>query len=287
MEIYLEYVLIDNMVINGLILILTISLLRLNVKKTRIFISSLIGTGFAIITPFVVMPVLSMFLFRALIAVVMLSVIKKYQSIIEFASTYITFLAITFSMGGACFAILNAINAKTTSNGMLIYNAQIPVGFIVLIIAGYSYLMLNLIKNFYKKKSINNFLYKVSIRNKAKTFTTNAFLDTGNRLINKQNNKPVIIINFKVFNELYKNVKFTDILLGNLQNLPLKNCKYISINGAGGKKSKMLIFETDELQIFLQDKVNTIKEVTLGLTLAKFKDQTNYNVLLNPLLFNL
>ena len=113
-----------------------------------------------------------------------------------------------------------------------------------------------------------------------------AFLDTGNRLIDTNSNKPVVLINYNIFDALYGGVSPTDLLLGKLENMPLKNAKFINVQGANGKMGKILLFETEELKIFLDNSVNIIKNAVLGLSLLKFGDVLEYSVLLNPLLFN-
>ena len=130
-------------------------------------------------------------------------------------------------------------------------------------------------------------MFKVSIKNNDKICNTLGFLDTGNRLLEEASKKPIVIINYKIFSQLFKNIKIMDLLLGKLENLPLKNCKYVSVNTVNGKKSKILTFEGEELKIFLDSQVNIIQDVTFGLALTKFEGSINYNVLLNPLLFDL
>ena len=287
MQIYLEYVLIDNLVINGFILILTNELLKLEVKNLNIFLASLLGAVFALFVPLVVLPPTLLLVVKISVGLSIVSILKKFKNSLEFIVTFLTFLTLTFVMGGVCFAILNLLNAQVTNSGVLVYENEIPIGIILLVVIGYSYLMLNLIKNFYKKKSINNFLFKISIKNKGTIYKTTGFLDSGNRLVDEESQKPIVIINYKVFNKLFKNINVVDLLMERLENLPLKNCKYINVDTVSTKKSKMLVFESDELEIFLQSQTNIIQNVMLGLASAKLTNFDNFDVLLNPLLFNL
>lgn len=286
MVVYIEYVLIDNLVINFLLFLFTSNILKLNVKKTKMFYCSLLGAGFALIMPMLTFFGIVLFLFKIFVGVLLVSLLKKYNGLKEFFASLLTFLTATFMFGGLIYFVLDLLNAKTTNSGLLIYNFQLPMGFIILIIYFYSYFMFELIKNFYKRKTVNNFIYEVSIKNKEKTVFIKAFLDTGNRLIDNETNKPVIIINYKTFDALYGNISPTDLLLGKLDNIPLKNSKFINALGANGKMGKILLFETDELKIFLDNGVNIIKNAILGLSLLKFNDVLEYSVLLNPLLFN-
>ena len=133
---------------------------------------------------------------------------------------------------------------------------------------------------------VNNFLFEVSILNNGKQVKTKAFLDSGNRLKNG-NGKGVVVINYSVFNKLFLGVSLTDILLGKLNNLPLKNCEYINTSSIAGNKSKMLVFDVEQININLENEQKKLNNITLGLTLNKFQDSLNYNVLLSPALFQL
>jgi stage II sporulation protein GA (sporulation sigma-E factor processing peptidase) len=130
-------------------------------------------------------------------------------------------------------------------------------------------------------------LFKICIRNKGDIYQTIGFLDSGNRLVDEISKKPVVIINYKTFNKLFKNINVVDLIMGRLENLPLKNCRYITIGTVSDSKGKVLVFESDELEIFLEDGKNIIKNVMLGLASTKSNKFENFDVLLNPLLFNL
>lgn len=287
MEIYIEYVLIDNIVINFLLFLFTKKLLKLDIKIFNIFLCSLLGACFSLLMPYLVFHNILLFLFKLFIGVLLVSLLKKYRNIKEFFVTMLTFITSTFLFGGLIYFALNVINAKTTSSGLLIYEYQIPMGLIILIIYLYAYFMFQLISNFYKRKLTNKYLFNVTVKVGKKSLSVKAFLDTGNRLTDNISGKPIVIINYEVFCNIYEQVSLADLLLGKLERLPLKNSRYITVNGANGMKSKLLTFEGEELQIFFEDGVNIIPNVLFGLSLSKFKDVLEYSMLLNPLLLNI
>jgi len=287
MEVYIEYVLIDNIVINFLLFLFTKKLLKLNIKTSNILICSILGAGFSFLMPYLAFFKGLLFLFKLFIGVLLVSLLKKYSGFKEFFVTTLTFITSTFLFGGLVFFVLDIINAKTTSSGLLIYEYQLPVGLIILIIYLYAYFMFQLISNFYKRKLVNNYLFEVTVKLGEKFLNTKAFLDTGNRLTDSISGKPIVIMNFNTFSNIYEQVNLADLLLGKLENLPLKNSRYITVTSANGMKSKLLIFEGEELKIFLEHGVNIIPNVMFGLSLTKFKDSLEYSMLLNPLLLNI
>jgi hypothetical protein len=128
-------------------------------------------------------------------------------------------------------------------------------------------------------------VYDVRLKQGSKEVYAKAFLDTGNMLVDNETGKPIIMVNYNIFESLCDNINPTDLILGKLENMPLKNCKYMNTMGANGKSGKILLFEADELKIFLDKSVNIIPSAMLGLALIKYRDVLEYSVLLNPSLF--
>lgn len=286
MSVYIEYVLLDNLVINCIIIILSAFALKLEVKKVNVILSSLLGTLFAVFMPFIILPNGLLILLKLMIGFVMVSLFKQYKNWVQMLMVYLTFLFFTFLLGGVCFGLMLLTNANIENATMLVYYGSLPMGVLLLIISISSYFIFNLFKQFYKKKLVNNFIFDVSICNNHKVCKTKAFLDSGNRLVNKATNSPIVVVNYYVFNKLFEGVKLTDILLGKLANLPLKKVEFINVSSVGNSKNKMLIFEIDKIEIKLENEITTINNITLGLTLNKFKDEIAYNALLNPALLN-
>ncbi|MDE6362163.1 MAG: sigma-E processing peptidase SpoIIGA, partial [Clostridia bacterium] len=73
MQVYIEYVIANNMLINALILVLTLRFLRYKISKTAVFISSAIGTVFAVFLP--IYGILNIFIFKLILSLVMLAIV--------------------------------------------------------------------------------------------------------------------------------------------------------------------------------------------------------------------
>ncbi len=286
MTVYIEYVLIDNLVINALIILLVSKSLKLNVTKTKIFISSLIGALFALAVPIATMPKIVFTLLKILVAVLMVNILKKYSGFKEYLLSLILFFTYTFVLGGACFGFLFMFNVAEVNYFSFTYSLNVPIGFVLITVFGVCYFCYQLIRHFYNKRSIKNFVYKVKIFNNSTSVVINGFLDTGNRLCDKESGEPITIINYKTFNKIVKEVDIAALLLGNLNSNNLKNAKYINFYSASGKTNKILVFEVDKMQIYLSDENKIYKSVKLGLSLKKFKDYINYDALLNPKSFD-
>lgn len=284
MHVYIEYVVIDNLVLNCIILALTKDLLRFKISKKRIFLAASIGTIFALFMPFIQLPNVLFLMLKISVGLCMVSVLKHFASKIEYITVFLVFLSVTFALGGVCFFVLELLGATVLDSNALMYQLDVPMGLILGIVFIYGYFLKSLIQNFYKRKRISQFLFDICLKEGDKSHKCRAFLDSGNRL--SVENKPVVVVNYSVFSALFQSVPLTSLLLGKTENLPLKNCKYISAHGAFGTGAKILTFEVDQMQIFLEGDVNIIKDVTLGLALSRFQDMLSYEALLSPMLFN-
>lgn len=80
MIIYIEYVIIDNMVMNSLILVLSCMTLKEKVPKLRVFISALVGTLAAIVFTLVSVPGTVALLLKILLGMVMCLIAVKRRT---------------------------------------------------------------------------------------------------------------------------------------------------------------------------------------------------------------
>ena len=81
MEVYIEYVLLDNLIINSVLLDFTNKTLKLKVNKFRIFLSAMLGTIVAIILPFVKLSNSILIVLKIILGICMSAILKNHKSI--------------------------------------------------------------------------------------------------------------------------------------------------------------------------------------------------------------
>lgn len=282
MEVYLEQVLIDNFLIDFMILFLTKLILKEKVNKFRFVLAIVIATVGSIFYPIINLNKYIIILFKLLFGLLIVLIAFKITSLKNLIIKYFLFLAFTFIMGGAIYATLNVLNIESKVSSYLFYNFKIPISLILFLCFLYFYFFISLVKYLSRKKQIAKFIYDVNLINNSITVNLKAFLDSGNKVIDPENNKPINIINFSVFNKLFKDIKLEDIILHNLKNLNLKNAKYINFKSLT-RTSNILTFELDEMQI--KEKNLNLKNIRIGLTLEKFKSLNSCEMILNSEIF--
>lgn len=271
MIVYVEYVIIDNMVIDTLILLLTKQLAKLNTTKNRLLFSSLFGTTIALISP--LLPSIINLIVKPLVAILMVIVAFKIGSKRQFCGAICLFFLSTFLFGGACYGICEMLGIHIIIKNGLMYEYKFPIGLALLICSFVYFLAKNIINYCLNLQKQSKNLFHVEISSNKNNFVGTAFLDTGNCLL--MNNKPITIINYKVFNKLYPNIPLEYVLLKKDMGLP--NQKYFEVKSITQNAEKILTFEVDK--ITLQNK--QVKNAIVGLSLGNFKKSTNSDVIIS------
>ena len=281
MIIYIEQVLIDNFIINFFIILTLKTILKAKINKINMVLSSLLGSVVALLLPLFGFNLIINSLVKILLSLVMVIVLKKFVKFKEYILYYLTFLFITFLYGGACLFILMYFDKNFKINNFTTYS--LPLGVIVLIVFFIMIVIKNIFKNFYNRKKINNYVYKIVIENNAEKDELLGFLDSGNTLVDSLTGKPITVVNYSSLKNVLKDISITDIILNKETKLNkfFKNVHIIETTSIGNNKNKILIIEVEKLEIYLDNSVNIINNAIIGLTLKNFINDLGYSALLN------
>ena len=282
MEVYIEYVVLDNLIINYVLLRLVNFSLKLNAKKSLCVLSAVIGTIAAVLFPFlnsnIALNNLILFILKLLLGLVTVLIIKKPKSLTCLITTFFLFLTYTFVLGGMCFGLIYMLNLKTTFSGVLINGFEIPISLFLLLGLSYLKILFGLIKIVKHKCNYSKFYYDVKLCVNNKHTIVTGFLDSGNQI--NVLNSGIVVINYKTLIKLYPNLNLQKLIVGNLKESGLKNAKLINITNSGGN-TKMLTFTLDELQIVGENnKVINLKNQVVGLAKTNFNGK--FDCLLSP-----
>lgn len=280
MDIYIEYVIIDNFVIDFCIILAVLKTLSLKISKWRIVLACVIGTALAIVIPLFKLSDILTLLIKVSLSFIMVITFSRYKSKKKFVFAMLLFYTYTFLMGGACLGLLYLINGDIDLSATFNYSSKVPIGLIVIAVLGYVYLINLIVRFFKKRRDVINFLYKVHIYYKENDLTVTGFLDSGNRLYYKENNAPAIIINLKTALRLIK-MDETDFFI-QMQ----KNLKYITFSTINNKDKKMPVIISDKIDIFINGQTRAFENIPLCISFKDFNDAEKYDALLHPAFLN-
>lgn len=246
MVLYIEYVLLDNLVIDYFLIRLLGRTFKDNYRKLRILLSLFIGVMGAVFLPYVIGNVFISIIYRLLIAVVMILVLKVFSSIKSVISRTLCFMGYTALISGLIIGVLSVFNIPYTISGVLLYSMELPMGLMVLILAIVIYVIDRIIKVYLCAISNSKYIHNITIENDGVVVDIRGLCDSGNML--SIDGECVSIISLNLFMKLYSDVGLIDLInkKNNLNNL--KNIKYIDVGGVS-RKEKLLSFVVDKIKL--------------------------------------
>ena len=256
MTVYIEYVLIDNFVIDYFLLSAAFTITGKREKVLYRIIAAATGAIAALIYPlFSDMSVLSIIL-KIATGLTVVFAAGRYSSIKEYYVNAAVFFALTFALGGAVIGVFSIFNLDYSSETSIAFMA-IPAYTIVKTIK-------SIVKYFFIRAVEEKNCYDCEITLNQTTVKLKGFMDTGNSLYD--GDSPVVVCGEKVALKIIGD-RFPKI-------------KHIKIKTAIGEK-KVLSFKVDQIKIFISDKANIFNNVTV----ASVKNAgQGYDIILHPAL---
>lgn len=256
MTVYIEYVIINNVIIDYLMLKATFVLTGNPIHKRRLFLCAFLGGVIALVYPALEINQTILSLVKIMAGLLIVLIASDYKSVKNFYINAVIFFFYTFLTGGAIIGVFNLFNVK--------YQTEFIVASIVFPV----YLVLRasaeVIKYFFKRKNIQSLLYDIELTKNAQTIKAKGFLDTGNSLLD--NGRPVILCD----------KHFANKLIGN--QLAKIRFKKIQICSATGVRQNFA-FNLDKLVLYAVDKVHIFDNVTVCISHLNFD---GYSVILHP-----
>lgn len=287
MELYIEYVIIDNLVINTLILLCTKATMKLRAKFYRVFLSALIGTVFAVCSPLLGLSNIVLLPMKIALAVVMILILAPFKTMKDFFLSLVFFVLYTLLLGGACVATLLLFGTSIEKLSAGGYDIAVPVGVILLIVSLYVSVIIAIARYISERRSISPFIREVELVVNKRVLKFNAFIDSGNKLVDRKSGLPVIILSVKLLEKYFEKEEIENLLLnqGRMKNSVFKGVHSISYSTISGEDKKMVVFEADSICIKNQQDEYITNKFMVGVTFQTFNDTVKYDMLLNPALF--
>ncbi|HHW49680.1 MAG TPA: sigma-E processing peptidase SpoIIGA [Clostridiaceae bacterium] len=296
MEVFLDIIILENIVMNYLILLTTSKFIRSKVSNFRLLVGAIIGAAYVVLM--VVLPgikALYTVFARILLSCVIVAVAFSPKKFNSFFKTLAIFYVCTFIFAGAAFAFLYFNqNGGFIRNGIIyvFWRSKWTVLFLSIVMGAiivrifWDILQYRLVK----EKLLNQL--KIAFENKA--IELSALVDTGNSLHDPLTNMPVVVVEFdaikeilpadirSIFNESRENdlVTITGIISSSQWFSRFRLIPYTSL----GKENGMLIgFKPDYIEISdSNEERKGISDVIIGIYNKALSKNEKYKALLNP-----
>ena len=265
MQIIIEYVLIENLIINYFILTLSAQLFKIKAKFW--FVSALFGSIMALFYPLFSFSLLIRIFSTILVSIVMVCISFPIKSFKDFLFYGFGFVFLFFVFGGACFMFVSWFGDLST--------------FIITLIVFVLFLCTKLfLRRLSKKRALQSFTCSVQIQSGGRVVEEIGYLDSANVLYDPVTSAPIVLISKKTFSKLVgEDYIYYLLKKDKIKKLPYGH--FVNV-GSAVSKGEMLVFMADKLIISEKGKAKSFDHTLLGLCLSDFsKTLNNSGVLLH------
>lgn len=272
MYVYIECVILDNLLIDSLLLVLTSKFTKCPVSTIGIILSAIFGTGFALFSPYLQLPALWLVITKLLVAVIM--VLLSLPSLYRIFIRVVCFFSLTFAFGGVMFAVFFFLGTPIVDAVNMSYFSNIPIGGILAVTIAFSLLLYVEIRKFYSIQRMQQYLIDVTICIRNNPMSLRGYIDTGNGLIDNTG-KPVVIINEKELKYWFSPSERVDLLLHNFRSVKIANPHIIRLSTVA-KSNNLVAFDADYILLG-----NRKLPVSIGVQSNTNSISKSFDVLLN------
>ncbi len=280
MTVYLDLVLIENILMNILIIYLANYISKKKASLYKICISSIIGAVYYVVLLLPETQFLNFYLYKIVLSIIMVSIGFSNNNIFDFITNIFNFYLVSFVCGGAMYGIYHCVFSQTDIE---YYPVKILLlGSIVLIvILKYTINKIRCVMD-YKKLS---YYIDVYIDNRIKR--VKAFLDTGNSLKDPITNKPVVIICLNSIKDILPKEILDMCSSGNFEFEKLSDkftnkIRILPYQSIGNENGIMVGYKSDKIHIQVSNNQKIcIPNCLIGINTTILKDDIDIEALLS------
>ncbi len=269
MQVYIEYAIIDNLIIDYLLLKTATRCALVKTSFLRLFLSAVIGTVVAVILPLFNFDGISLIIIKLSLGGLMVLIGGSYLTCKKYLLTTLIFFALTLLCGGFIIALFNFALIDYNEFFLSNYDSLMPIGLTVALVYLSTKTVVYIVVKLLKERSLRPFLRQCVVIVNKKRFSVKGFIDSGNSLYAPKSGLPIIVCSNALFEKL-KEVNVRE---------SISSVEFETVSGT----SKMQLYLIDKLMIYNGLKVNIFNNVLIGVTPHGF-NSSSYELLLHPLL---
>lgn len=296
MEIYLDIVILENIVINYLILLVTSKFSKNRASNLRLFLGSLLGAAYLVFI--ILLPekrIYTTVMSKFLLSMVMVAVAFNIKKLTVFLKTLALFYATTFLFAGAAFALMFFNRDRSViRNGVLVMSFLNTTWSELLLAFAVALIIMRIVWDAIQYKFLREkLLVRLNIVFDKKNIGLSALVDTGNSLHDPLTNMPVIVVEFSAIKDLLpegiKNI-FERDFENDLNTVTaaiagsewLSRFRLIPFTSLGKENGMLIGFRPDYIEIDNESVKKDINDVIVGIYNRALSKNRQYRALVNP-----
>lgn len=265
MVVYIDLLIIENLIINCFLLEVTAKTLKVDLKLVPMIAAGILGSLYVLVLFYPKANFANTMAVKLIIAFLMIKIAFKSIDKLFLIKASIVFIMFSMLLAGLCIFI--QFSEGVDISGNIILNFTIKKLFISLMIF---FIFINRIVIFIKdRKEISQLIYKIDIVVNDKTKSVKGFLDTGNELCEPVTNTPVILVNEDIYKSFYSKEyeKY-----------------YVPYRIFNGEKGTLEAFKADYINLYHENKVIRVNAV-IALSTGKLSLTGDYEALISRGIF--
>lgn len=275
MTIYVDVVLIENLLMNYIILYAVGIILKKQIKHIRLILSSFIGAIYSIVAYMSILEIYSSMFLKIVLSIVIVYISYNPQNAKQLWKEVLIFYMTSFVFGGAAFALIYIIKPQDIfmKNGLFLGTYPLKTILLGAIVA--FFVIITSFKIVKSKISKKDMFCKVKIKINENEIETKVMIDTGNLLKEPITNTPVIVLEHTLLydcipKEILNNLE--NILGGDFEKIPkeikeeyISKLKVIPFSSLGKQNGMLVGIKPEYIIIEKEENKKKINNVIIGI----------------------
>lgn len=290
MTIYIDIVIIENLIMNYIILCATGIVSKNKIRHLRLIMASLLGAIYSVVAYMKILEIYSNIVLKILLSVIIVYIAYNPQTVKKLWKTLVMFYLVSFVFGGVAFSLIYIIKPQDIimKNGLFLGTYPLKtiilgaiVAFAIIIIA---------VKIIRKKFTIKDMICDIEIMLNNKKINTKALIDTGNMLKEPITNTPVVVVEKILLyecipKEILNNIN--QIIGGDLEKIPqqiqsqyISKLKLIPFSSLGKQYGMLLGIKVQQIKIIKESEEITKENIIVGIYQQSLTKNGEYQALM-------
>lgn len=290
MTIYIDVVLIENLIMNFIILLATGLVLKEKIKNIRLLLASLLGAIYSVVSYLSILEIYASIVLKIILSIVMIYIAFNPQTMKKMWKDILLFYLTSFVFGGAAFALIYIVKPQEIlmKNGLFLGTYPLKtiilgaiIAFIIIMTA------FTVVKSKITKKDM---FCEVEIQLNGKVIETTAMIDTGNLLKEPITNTPVVVVEHTLLYDcIPKEIlnHLDELLGGDFNNISeeikekyITKLKFIPFSSLGKQNGMLLGIKADNIKIKDSEKIEKKENIIIGIYNKSLTKRGEYRALM-------
>lgn len=289
MTIYIDIIIVENLIMNYIILYATGIISKDKISYTRIFFASLIGAVYAVTEYILKLNIYSNILIKIILSIIIVYVAFYPQNVKKMYKQLVMFYVTTFTFGGVATYLIYVLKPQNIiiKNGMYVGTYVLKVIFLGAIVGtAILFVAFKLAKNKITKKDM---ICKIKIKINGKEKVLDAMVDTGNMLKEPITGTPVAVVErTSLYDLLPKEIlNNTESILGgdfgkipeDIKNEYIPKLKIIPFASLGRQNGMLVGIKPEKIEVINEQKEKN-KNAIIGIYNKSLTKKGEYKALI-------